>query len=207
MSKQVDNMAQQSTEQRIKNAARKVFHAKGFAATRTRDIAEEAAVNLALLNYYFKNKQKLFDIVMAETMYDFLHIVSSTLNNEELSFEQRIENFASLYIDKLIEEPLIAQFILSDLHNSSKPSILPSKIKEIVTRSGVVQLYNQKMIERGQTPINVLHVLVNVIGLAVFPFMGKPILKGVGGIDDSEFKELMLERKKLIPIWINAMFF
>ncbi|KGN81299.1 TetR family transcriptional regulator [Porphyromonas cangingivalis] len=207
MSKQVDNTAQQSTEQRIKNAARKVFHAKGFAATRTRDIAEEAGVNLALLNYYFKNKQKLFDIVMAETMYDFLHIVSSTLNNEELSFEQRIENFASLYIDKLIEEPLIAQFILSDLHNSSKPSILPSKIKEIVTRSGVVQLYNQKMIERGQTPINVLHVLVNVIGLAVFPFMGKPILKGVGGIDDSEFKELMLERKKLIPIWINAMFF
>lgn len=207
MSKQVDNTAQQSTEQRIKNAARKVFHAKGFAATRTRDIAEEAGVNLALLNYYFKNKQKLFDIVMAETMYDFLHIVSSTLNNEELSFEQRIENLASLYIDKLIEEPLIAQFILSDLHNSSKPSILPSKIKEIVTRSGVVQLYNQKMIERGQTPINVLHVLVNVIGLAVFPFMGKPILKGVGGIDDSEFKELMLERKKLIPIWINAMFF
>lgn len=30
----------------------------GYAATRTRDIAEEAGINLALLNYYFRNKEK-----------------------------------------------------------------------------------------------------------------------------------------------------
>jgi AcrR family transcriptional regulator len=51
-----------TTEAKIKNAARVVFHKKGFAATRTRDIAEEAGINLALLNYYFRSKEKLFEI-------------------------------------------------------------------------------------------------------------------------------------------------
>ena len=41
-----------TTEEKIKAAARVVFHKKGYAATRTRDIAEEAGINLALLNYY-----------------------------------------------------------------------------------------------------------------------------------------------------------
>ena len=61
-----------STEEKIKEAARVVFHKKGYAATRTRDIAEEADINLALLNYYFRSKEKLFDIIMVETLSGFL---------------------------------------------------------------------------------------------------------------------------------------
>ncbi|HLZ87627.1 MAG TPA: TetR family transcriptional regulator, partial [Puia sp.] len=61
-----------STEEKIMEAARKLFTQRGFAATRTRDIAEEAGINLALLNYYFRSKQKLFDIVMMENFRRFL---------------------------------------------------------------------------------------------------------------------------------------
>ena len=62
-----------STEEKIKEAARTVFHKKGFAATRTRDIAEEADINLALLNYYFRSKAKLFEIIMVETLQMFIN--------------------------------------------------------------------------------------------------------------------------------------
>lgn len=48
-----------STEEKILKAATKVFTEKGYAGTRTRDIAEEAGINLALLNYYFRSKEKL----------------------------------------------------------------------------------------------------------------------------------------------------
>lgn len=48
-----------TTEEKIKQAATKVFMEKGFDGTTTRDIATEANINLALLNYYFRNKQKL----------------------------------------------------------------------------------------------------------------------------------------------------
>jgi AcrR family transcriptional regulator len=62
--KKVKKELDTTTEAKIKAAARVVFHKKGFAATRTRDIAEEAGINLALLNYYFRSKEKLFDIIM-----------------------------------------------------------------------------------------------------------------------------------------------
>ena len=62
VSKKIDS----TTEEKIKEAARIVFHQKGFAATRTRDIAEEANINLALLNYYFRSKAKLFEIIMVD---------------------------------------------------------------------------------------------------------------------------------------------
>ena len=52
-----------STEEKIKEAARKIFHKKGYAGTRTRDIAEEAGINLALLNYYYRSKEKLFELI------------------------------------------------------------------------------------------------------------------------------------------------
>jgi len=61
-----------STETKIKEAARVVFYKKGFSATRTRDIAEEAGINLALLNYYFRSKEKLFEIIMFETFSAFV---------------------------------------------------------------------------------------------------------------------------------------
>ena len=53
-----------STEEKIKAAARKVFMEKGYGASRTRDIAEEAGINLALLNYYFRSKEKLFNEII-----------------------------------------------------------------------------------------------------------------------------------------------
>ena len=53
-----------STEEKILETASKVFTEKGFSGTRTRDIAEHAGINLALLNYYFRSKEKLFEQVM-----------------------------------------------------------------------------------------------------------------------------------------------
>ena len=58
------NEQEQSTEEKILEAASEVFTKKGFAGTRTRDIAEKAGINLALLNYYFRSKEKLFEQVM-----------------------------------------------------------------------------------------------------------------------------------------------
>ena len=53
-----------TTEEKIIRAADKIFTQKGYAATRTREIAEEAGTNLALLNYYFGSKEKLFRNVL-----------------------------------------------------------------------------------------------------------------------------------------------
>src|ERR1700751_6460756 len=94
-----------STEEKIKQAARKIFMQKGYAATRTRDIAEEAGINLALLNYYFRSKEKLFDLIMLESLHDFRQHIIVALNDEKTSLESKIETLVSNYIDLLINQP------------------------------------------------------------------------------------------------------
>src|SRR4051812_42533624 len=103
-----------STEEKIKAAAKKLFTQKGFAATKTRDIAEEAGINLALLNYYFRSKQKLFEIVMRENVILFIGgMIDSIKTNQHLSFEKKLEILIDSYIDTLLANPDLPFFILS----------------------------------------------------------------------------------------------
>jgi TetR/AcrR family transcriptional regulator len=71
-----------NTEQKILDAARKVFTRQGFAAARMDDIAQEAGINRALLHYYFRSKQKLFDVIFAENMGNFYSSFVSILGSD-----------------------------------------------------------------------------------------------------------------------------
>ena len=171
-----------SAEERIKAAARKVFHQKGYAATRTRDIAEEAGINHAMLNYYFRSKEKLFQIVMTETMTQFFKGVGVILNDETTSLDEKIERVVANYIDLLLEEPELPTFILNEVRPNPQFFVEQSPIGEALT-----------------------HSVLNVIGLVIFPFVAKPILSTITNLPEAQYKALMLQRKTLIPQWIKAI--
>src|SRR3979411_2907460 len=94
-----------STEEKIKEAARIVFMKKGFAATRTRDIAEAAGINLALLNYYFRSKEKLFELIMIEKLRKFFGFIAPIICDDSTSLETKLELLASNYVDMLLINP------------------------------------------------------------------------------------------------------
>lgn len=194
-----------STEEKIKEAARTVFYRKGFAATRTRDIAEEADINLALLNYYFRSKAKLFEIIMLETLSGFIKNMIVVLDNEETSLDRKVEEIASRYIDLIIKEPEIPTFIVTEIRNNPNMLLEKLPIKQVLAHS-VFFKQHKAMVEKVEiSEPNPLHFLMNVMGLVIFPFIAKPLLMGGSGINDFEFTVLMNERKKLIPIWVKSM--
>lgn len=194
-----------STETRIKEAARTVFYKKGFAATRTRDIAEEAGINLALLNYYFRSKAKLFEIIMMETLSGFVQNMLVVLNDEKTTLEKKITEIASRYIDLIIKEPEIPTFIVTEIR--SNPDLLLKKlpIKQIITKSVFFKQHRQAVDAGKITEPNPLHFLMNLIGLVVFPFIAKPLIMGANGLKTAAFDRLMEERKRLVPVWMKAM--
>lgn len=195
-----------STEEKIKEAARTVFHKKGFAATRTRDIAEEADINLALLNYYFRSKQKLFDLIMVETLSGFIQGVQAVLNNERTTLEEKVQEIVNRYIDLITEQPEVPTFLLTEIRNNRPKELLTKlPIRETVINSVFVKQY-QKAVELGEiTEPNPLHFLMNMMGLVIFPFISKPMLMEMHNIKEESFNQLMQERKKYIPVWIKAM--
>jgi AcrR family transcriptional regulator len=193
-----------STEQKIKKAARKVFQQKGFAATRTRDIAEKAGINLALLNYYFRSKEKLFAIIMRESMQTFLRSVVLVFNDEESSLSQKVDRIAVNYIDILSANPDIPLFVLSELRGNAEGFLTELNIRDAITRSVFFRQLNEEIKAGRIAPVNPIHYLVNLVALCVFPFVASPMLKAVGGIDNAAFSKVMDERKKLIPLWYKA---
>ncbi len=199
-----NKQADSSTEDKIKNAARTVFHKKGYAATRTRDIAEEAGINLALLNYYFRSKEKLFDLIMLESMQGFAASLLIIFNNTETSLENKIETFAEKHVELLLQNPDIPLFILSELREN--PDLLLSKIGGVdkILKSNFIQQFQQGIKDGKITAVNPLHFLINMLAMTAFPFVASPLLKGIGKLSEREFAALMEERKKLIPKWIKA---
>ena len=196
-----------NSEERIKVAARKVFHQKGYAGTRTRDIAEEAGINHAMVNYYFRSKEKLFGIVMTETMTYFFQGISTILNEEATSLEQKIEQVVAKYIDLLLEEPELPTFMFNEVRTNPEPFIENTPIRETLQNSVLARQYAEAVAQGRITEPNLIHTVLNVISLVIFPFIAQPIFTALSRTDKEAYKALMLERKKLIPQWIKAMLF
>src|SRR3984957_16524874 len=109
-----------STEEKLKEAARTVFTRKGYAATTVRDIAAEANINLALVNYYFRSKEKLFDLIMAETIQKLFEKIRPIIYDETTSITEKIESIVDHYLDLLIANPDFPLFIVNELLSGAK---------------------------------------------------------------------------------------
>lgn len=201
MAKKTEILQDPSTEEKIKEAARKVFTKKGFAAARTRDIAEEAGINLALLNYYFRSKEKLFDLVMRETMQEFIKGMKGVFNHEESSLLIKVQKIVDNYIDLFKIHPDIPMFVLSEMRTQPDKFIANMGIKSVLLESH----FFKQIMQAGKGKVHPLHFMMNLIGLTVFPFIASPLLMRVGSLKQKEFDILMEERKKMIPLWIEAM--
>jgi AcrR family transcriptional regulator len=189
-----------STEEKIKQAARKVFTRKGYIATRTRDIAEEAGINLALLNYYFRSKEKLFEIIMLEKMQKFFSVLLPIINNTATTLENKVEGIASNYIDLLTANTDLPLFILSEVRNNPEIFIKIAQRKNFLQESVLV-----KQLQEKRADINPLQFLISLLAMCIFPFVMKPVLQKMADLAENDFHEMMLERKALIPAWTKAM--
>lgn len=194
-----------SAEQKIKEAARKLFTTKGFADTKTREIAEEAGINLALLNYYFRSKKKLYDIIMEENMATFKKGISELFGDEKLDVYDKIEKLANYYIDEFIVNRDLPVFIISTIYNKMNNVLVNdddgvSDSRKVFVNQ-LIDLMNKKKIKS----VHPAHIISNLIGLILFPFVISPMLKQRAQINDKEFVDLMRERKQLIPIWVKGM--
>ncbi|MGO4291208.1 TetR/AcrR family transcriptional regulator [Chitinophaga sp. RAB17] len=192
-----------STEERIKAAARIVFTKKGYQATKVRDIAAEADINLSLVNYYFRSKEKLFQFVMAEVVEKLITAVTAVLNNQQLSLQQKIEQVADHYINLLLNNPDFPLFMVNEIFAGSD-ELLKDNRKNAIFHSHFFQQLNALQKE-GKLQVNPLHLMMNLIGFVVMPFLARPLLERNKVVKTGEFKILMEERRKLIPVWMKGM--
>ncbi|HEY0680551.1 MAG TPA: TetR/AcrR family transcriptional regulator [Chitinophagaceae bacterium] len=191
----------QTTEEKILAAARKVFIRDGMAGARMQDIADEAGMNKALLHYYFRNKEKLFETIFKEATIDFLPRMNAIFESDIPLFE-KIEIFCREYIAQISKNPFIPLFLLSEMNK--KPERFLNKMwggQKIEVSKFAEQI--QREVKKGTIkPIHPLHLIMNLFGMCVFPFIGKTMIHFMTGISQAQFDEMMEQRKSIIPAFI-----
>jgi AcrR family transcriptional regulator len=192
-----------STEERIKDAARMIFTKKGFLATTIRDIATEADINVASINYYFRSKEKLFAFIMEESIQKLFNKVEPVLNDENTSLFEKIEVCVGYYIDQVLENPDFPFFMVNEVMAGSTKLPVISNIKLLVNSHFAKQL--RALETDGKINFHPINLVWNISGMIMFPFLTRPQLLQTGNFNSDEFYQLMQERKKLIPIWMKQI--
>lgn len=193
----------EKAEEKILKAAYRVFHRKGFAATRTRDIALEADINLALINYYFRSKQKLFEVVMLQSFQRFFSGFYVVVNDPATSLHEKMVLICEHYVDSILAEPEIPVFVLNEMR--SNPKALFKMVQQVgLFQDSVLARQYREATQAGLiAPFPFEHFFMNLMGMVMFPFLAKPMLGFALDISEEKFEQLIQERKKMIPIWIE----
>lgn len=190
-----------NTEKKILDAAKIVFLDKGFDGARMQEIADKAGINKALLHYYFRSKEKLFDAIFQEAFQQFIPKIAEIMMTDKPLFE-KLEFFIDTYLTMLSNNPHLPSFVLHEINRN------PEKLVNIFKNSGIRPEYLgmaiAKEVEAGNIkPVQPIHLIVNILGMCLFPFIAKPIIKGfLFSNNDKIFSEFLSERKKEIKQFV-----
>ena len=186
------------TQELIKETTKNLFFVQGRFAATTQEIADEAGVNRTLINYYFRSRDNLVQIV-----FDEAHRVekekSEVIMRSDLNFKEKISKFIEESLQTSLKYPYLETYIVSQINKGScqKKDIQSEDLQNLYKDIEVeMDLGNIEKIEPVQ-------FLFNMISLLVFPSAARPLIKDNMMISDEEFDRLISERKDII---LNMLF-
>lgn len=189
----------QDTETRILQAAEKEFFSKGYAGARTASIAEAAGVTHAMLHYYFRTKDKLFERIVSEKINMLADIILSAIGDADLPLEERLRQGIEQHFDFIAANRDLPRFIVNEVLSRPEQVETMKKNTLYIVNSllGNLQQEIDEYAAQGlcqQTDARML--LIDIVSLNVFPFMAAPIVKGAIGDAYGNYEKFLALRKK-----------
>ena len=187
-----------STEQKILETAERLFLDKGFAMTSTTEIAKEVGCNQAMVHYYFRTKDRLFEAVFEKKIIKFIGPFLQTIN-ENKPFKERLTLLIESHFDTIKDNPKIPFLFFNELlTNPTRLESFKNKFSELPL-SVLLKLRNdlEEEVEKGTIRrMNIIDLLMTIVSLNVSIFLLAPIFKNVTNMSDEAFNKLLLNRKQ-----------
>jgi AcrR family transcriptional regulator len=201
----INHPREADTERRILEAAAKVFVQKGKLGASMQDIADQAGINRTLLHYYFRNKEKLFDTVFEKLLARIFPAMVGIMSSGR-PFTERLEKFIEAYDKLLRENPFLPVFIFQEL--SLNPGRLADKIRGMGFDPGqAIKVLGAELEEAGMIDLDPRHIFANMMGMVVFPYIGRPLFQGIAFSDDEKaYESFLAERVKHVPHFMKLAF-
>lgn len=183
-----------STEQRIFDAAHELFVQKGLDGAKMQEIADRAGINKALLHYYYRSKEKLYEQVARAVINRAIPVVQELIESED-PFEEKITRFIDFYIELVSRNPFVPLFVITEL-NKHPDRFFETILPKHLPKPQVFFRQVEEEIARGNLrPMKPQHALVNIVSMCIFPFVAKPMIRIVLGLDQAEINTFLAERK------------
>lgn len=198
----VNKKKNDTTEEKILAAARKVFTTRGMSGARMQDIADEAGINKAMLHYYFRDKDKLFEVIFLEEANKFFPRINFIFESEAPLFE-KIELFVNAYIDEMVKNPYLPWFIMNEVNRDAEQFF--AKVWNMTKQPRPLKFLEQmeKEVKKGTIKrVHPLHLLLNILSMTIFPFIARPMIVKNLQVSNKQFDEIIEQRRKEIPRFI-----
>ena len=191
-----------TTEEKILLAAKKSFFEKGYDGAKMQDIANDAGINKAMLHYYFRSKELLYEKVNMSFAKVIIPQINSLVDTE-LNIFQTIENFVEIYLEFLQKNPDLPSYFIGEMNRNH--DMFFKVLSEIATQPNFIA-FAQKIysaIEQKEIrPVNPIQLILNIISLCIFPYLAAPMLQYATQSDDTFIGEIIANRKKEITSFI-----
>lgn len=188
-----------NSEQAILEAAEREFLTKGFAGARTVSIARAAGVTHAMLHYYFRTKELLFDRILDEKMRVMGDSVVAAFGQSDLPLAERIRDGIEHHFDFIAANPDLPRFIVQEIFmHPERCERMKGRIARIADRLiADLQRGLDAAAEQGEAErMDARMLILDVISLNVFPFLAYPIIEPVFGYDPSQRDSFFALRKR-----------
>ncbi|WP_223650757.1 TetR/AcrR family transcriptional regulator [Hymenobacter psoromatis] len=191
-----------STEQLILEAAQAVFLEKGLAGARMQEIADRAGINKALLHYYFRSKEKLSETVVHQTLGLLVPRLWLVLEAEEELFG-KIRRLAQEYVEFLQAHPLLPLFIVNELNRN--PRFFAGLVAGNEPGGRLASFRRQVEAAEAQghiRPVGTAQLLLNIVSMLIFPFLGRPLFQAVLGLSAAEMQAELAKRQHAVAEFV-----
>lgn len=191
-----------TTEQQIIEAARKIFMHRGLSGARMQDIADEAGINKAMLHYYYRSKDKLFDIVLTEAVDQMLSRLNAVFSGDQ-ALPEKIRSAVDNYITGISENPFLPLFVLNEINQN--PHRIAERFLSAPNFPNIRGFAQQLMdgMEKGTLRrVDPIQLMISIISMCIFPFVAKPLLQAVFSVDDPAFRRFIEERKVFVTDFV-----
>jgi AcrR family transcriptional regulator len=186
-----------NSEEQILLSAKTIFLRDGFAVARMQDIADEAGINKALLHYYYRSKEKLFQAVFISIMKQVIEELGGIMQSELHLFD-KIRLFFDMHISFMQKNHYVPGFIIGELNRN--PQLVIDAMMQINVQNTFGGFVDQvkDAVEKGEIKsIDPRQLFINMLALSVFPFGARGMLFGILHFDETQFNSFVEERKTL----------
>lgn len=187
------------TEQLILEAAIQEFSNKGFDGARTSTIAANAGVTHAMLHYYFRTKEKLFERIFKDKIQYIISMVLSPIVESDGSIKERICNGIEAHFQFLLVNKELPVFFITTIN--SRPELYSETIRELTTSANDMINALQSALDQAHENGEISNVKADMLigdiaSLNVFPFLAYPMLMAATGYREDEYEAYMEMRMK-----------